>query len=316
MKINRSTYKMQFLKFFFTKHKRSALQFLFYCIIIAFCITAYYYFNRIPNRAIEVSIRSYGDVDSSVCDIFVNMDYDGAQKVDTTKGNLVDVKTYLSPQASPLFPKENRDRRFMLSEKGKYRMLSRIFKDSLNDTYAMVSIDYKCYSNINHLNAKGGDVNVKDDRSLSYMYKPRKKKDDDGTYVDGGGYCLFSMAPCSDAKIYFSTSIDNFVQSFLYPWDISQTNIKYRMHVDAKCKRLKFEYLDIVNFSQMYPMPDKITATSCEFTDIAKIREISMNGLTFHVDFVNNKNLLELRNLIITAILSLMIGILCNKFIK
>ena len=41
-----------------------------------------------------------------------------------------------------------------------------------------------------------------------------------------------------------------------------------------------------------------------------------MNGLTFHVDFVNNKNLLELRNLIITAILSLMIGILCNKFIK
>lgn len=88
------------------------------------------------------------------------------------------------------------------------------------------------------------------------------------------------------------------------------------MHVDAKCKRLKFEYLDIVNFSQMYPMPDKITATSCEFTDIAKIREISMNGLTFHVDFVNNKNLLELRNLIITAILSLMIGILCNKFIK
>lgn len=86
-------------------------------------------------------------------------------------------------------------------------MLSRIFKDSLNDTYAMVSIDYKCYSNINHLNAKGGDVNVKDDRSLSYMYKPRKKKDDDGTYVDGGGYCLFSMAPCSDAKIYFRLAL-------------------------------------------------------------------------------------------------------------
>lgn len=304
------------MRFPFMKHKRSTLQLLFFSFVIAFCITAYYYCNRIPNREIEVCLREYGDIDSTLCAIFINMDYGGAQDPDTIKGNLVYVKTYVSPLANPLFPKTNRDQRFMLSEKGKYRQLARIFKDSLNDTYAMVSIAYKCYSNINHLGTKGGEANINKDRCMLYMQKPQKKQDEHGVYVTGGGQVLFPNTPTPEGKFIFSTNIDNFTQSFLYPWDISQTNIKYRMQVADKCKILKFEYHDIVNFSQMYPMPDKITATSCEFTDIDKIREIGMKGLTFHVDFVNNKNLLELRNLIITAVLSLMIGILCNKFIK
>ena len=308
--------KIKLINFSFTKCKCSVLMFLFCSLIIAFCITEFYYCNRIPNREIEVCIRKYGDIDSTLCAIFINMDYGGAQKSDKTKGNLVYVKTYLSPQASPLFPKTNRDRKIMLNEKGKYRQLAQIFKDSLNNTYAMVSLAYKCYSNINHLDVKGRDIKVYKDRSLLYMYKPKKKHDKNGVYIDGRGYALFPNFPYPKVSFNFTTNIDNLTQSFLFPWDISQTNIKYRMHIDGKCKILKFEYYDIVNFSQMYPIPDKITATSCEFTDITKIREIGMNGLTFHVDFVNNKNLLELRNLIITAILSLMIGILCNKFIK
>ena len=295
------------MRFPFMKHKRSTLQFLFFSLIIAFCITAYYYCNRIPNREIEVFLREYGDIDSTLCAIFINMDYGGVQDTDTTKGNLVYVKTYVSPQASPLFPKTNRDQRFMLSEKGKYRQLARIFKDSLNDTYAMVSIAYKCYSNIKHLGTKEGEAYVNKDRSMSYMQKPQKKQDEYGDNVAGGGQVLFPNTPYPEGKFMFSTNIDNFAQSFLYLWDISQTNIKYRMQVSAKCKILRFEYHNIVNFSQMYPMPDKITATSCEFTDIDKIREIGMKGLAFHVDFVNSKNLLELRNLIITSVLSLMI---------
>lgn len=183
------------MRFPFMKHKRSTLQLLFFSFVIAFCITAYYYCNRIPNREIEVCLREYGDIDSTLCAIFINMDYGGAQDPDTTKGNLVYVKTYVSPLANPLFPKTNRDQRFMLSEKGKYRQLARIFKDSLNDTYAMVSIAYKCYSNINHLGTKGGEANINKDRCMLYMQKPQKKQDEHGVYVTGGGQVLFPNTP-------------------------------------------------------------------------------------------------------------------------
>ena len=66
----------------------------------------------------------------------------------------------------------------------------------------------------------------------------------------------------------------------------------------------------------MYPVPDKITAKSIEFTSQEKINKLGNIGLFFHVEFVDTRTMQDVRNFILTAIMSIVVAFFCSYIIE
>lgn len=297
---------------------KQVLLFALFLFLVFVCVNLYRIYNKIPNREMFIVLKERGAIDSAFCNININMNYGGRTNDDAFKGNnVIELWKNSSNNSGPLFPKRNRDQRFSLWEKGMYQSLSNIFNDSLNNIYSMISLNFKCYSNVKDLKAHNKPPFVNPDGSMSYMLLSRLNEDSLGKYIAGGGYILFPNTPNGNGGFSFNNSADNGPQKIWFPWDISQTNFKFKFNsYPIECKKLKFEFYGPTEFSTMYPEPDKITASSIEFTDKEKMHIIMSEGLYFHADFLNYKNMLGVRNLLITSIISVAIAFLCNMIWK
>lgn len=300
--------------FLFLKHNaKQVILFALFSFIVFFCGNLYRIFNKIPNRELFFVLREYGSIDTAFCKIDINMDYGGHANDDEVKMTQIEIWKKSSPDAEPLFPKKNRDRNFDLWDKGTYLVLSRLFNDSLKNIYSMISLKVMCYSNVKDLKSSNESPCVNSDGSMSYLGLSALKRDGKRNYIGNVGYILFPNAPNGQGTFSFGNSVDNGLQKFWFPWDISQMNFKFKFNsYPIECEKLKFEFYGPTEFSTMYPEPDKITASSIEFTDAEKMHIIMADGLCFHADFLDCKNMLGVRNLLITSIMSIAIAFLCN----
>lgn len=300
------------------KHIRRRIKLITFILLllgILYCINLYYISNTIPTRRIEINLREKGDADSAICYIYINLNYSQATLKDSTLiHNNINIKASCQENATPLFPPENRDVHFMMMEKGSYRHLSHLLNDSLNNIYLMYILDYKLYSNIGGIKRTKEFLKKNEDGSISYMSAPVWNNDtQDYPYIKGKGFILFPATKNGIGNYSFNTNIDNQSQKIWYPWDISQSNIKFSLNTsNINCKKIQFNFYTPTNFTAMYPEPDKISCTSIEFTNQQKILSIIKDGLFFHVSFPNNKTLLDLRNLIINSLTSIIIAFICN----
>lgn len=296
------------------RRNRKIILLLLPVVVILSCIFLFNAFNAIPARDIYINLRNVGDIDSARCNILINMDYGGKADEDPSyRMNIIEIQSFSSKNAKSLFNKNNRDQRFSMRKKYSYRVLSRLFQDSLNNISSMYSLEYKCYSNIGKIISSKDSVLKNQDGSMSSIRQPYLLKEKAGTCVAGGGHVLFPNVPEGRGLFTFGTSVDNGKQKLCYLWDITQLNLNFKLNCSYKlnCK-LAFEFYGPVDFSAMYPTPDKKTVSGIEFTNPDKINIIRTNGLSYHVDFLNNRNLQEVRNLVITAIMSMVIALICN----
>lgn len=115
-------------------------------------------------------------------------------------------------------------------------------------------------------------------------------------------------------------SIFNDRPSLLALRDVSQCVYTYKVFTDSESvQKLSFDFMGVVNFSNMYPSPDKITMTGMEFTDSVKLKEILWNGITFHSSFPQARNLQTIRVSILSLFLSLFFSLsvsMISKMIK
>lgn len=304
---------LQGLFLFFKCNKKQVILFALFSFVIYFCGNLYRIFNKIPNREVFFVLSEYGSINTAFCKIDINMDYGGQTNDDADIMTQIEIWEKSSLGTEPLFPKKNRDHIFDFGNKGTYLVLSRLFNDSLNNIYSMISLKFMYYSNVKDLKASNTPPCVSSDGSMSYMSLPTLRGDGKKHYIGSEGYILFTNIPHGQGTFSFSNAVDNGLQKFWLPWDISQTNFKFKFNSCLiECKKLKFEFYGPTEFSTMYPEPDKITASSIEFTDTEKMHIIMADGLYFHADFLNCKNLLDVRNLLITSIMSIAIAFLCN----
>jgi hypothetical protein len=99
------------------------------------------------------------------------------------------------------------------------------------------------------------------------------------------------------------------------PYDISQCYYKLNFTGNFDKEVIIFDFIGATHFSEMWPEPDKKTMSSIEFSDLEKIKEIEMNGLTFHAQFPELQNWQSARVFLLTALMSAILAILITFLI-
>lgn len=108
-------------------------------------------------------------------------------------------------------------------------------------------------------------------------------------------------------KQYMIDSKHSVYPSFFDAWDISQKVYRLKLPTIgfSEVSSLKFDCVGPVKFSDMYPVPDKVTMSSIQFTDKEKIDQIRCYGLNVHVQFEQLKNIQSIRTFIVTSAITL-----------
>lgn len=290
-----------------------------------FLIIGFQLFNTVPNRNVEIDLnRICEKADSSICDIAINMNYSGKESIkDTLKSyNIVRVMHYSISEVSPIFNSEVLNRRkddlIYLSVHDTLKSIPKIIMDSISAVY---SINYKCGANVDDLFPRSSGF-TKSNSAFAYTYEPSKHNGeniDEYTYIEGGGIVTFPLITGYGGWEYkFNASIDNDHPSYTHPWDLSQTNLDFKVRMDSVIdfRKLVFDLSGAIGFSDMYPIPDKTYSHYIEFTSLGKLEIIRKDGLSFHADFYNTKNMQDVRNFVLTAFMSLLIAVFCELLFK
>lgn len=105
-------------------------------------------------------------------------------------------------------------------------------------------------------------------------------------------------------------SMTNF--RFLDPFDISQCYYHLTLDIPqgGNNSKLVIDFGGSTDFSEMHPIPDKITMSSIEFTDSLKIRRIGLDGLWMHAKFNHLENLQIMRLFVITTALGFCLALM------
>ena len=115
----------------------------------------------------------------------------------------------------------------------------------------------------------------------------------------------------------FNTNLINGKPEMKSSWDITQANYNISFVCEnISCDTISIEFYGATIFSNMYPEPDKITMSGVEFTSSEKVDEIIKNGLRFHTEFLELKEMAAIRVFILTALLSLFIALIANAITK
>ena len=125
---------------------------------------------------------------------------------------------------------------------------------------------------------------------------------------------LFSL---EEGNCMFAVSFFNSHPYLMSLRDISQCVYTYKVNTDSKSvKRISFDFMGVVDFSNMYPVPDKITMTGMEYTDSLKLKEILNRGITFHAEFPQARNLQTIRINVLSLFLSLFFSLFVSMSFK
>ena len=146
--------------------------------------------------------------------------------------------------------------------------------------------------------------------SIEYTSAPIKVSKSESSTGEGSCFCAYSRHISTPGKMYFYTTLMNAKPEYFSHWDISQSNYNLRfISHNIKCKSIKYDFIGPVKFSDMYPEPDIKTIHSIEFTDSSTITQIMKDGLRFHVDFIDLKEMASTRLFVLTAFLSLVVSL-------
>ena len=290
--------------------------FVIYLIIIIFEAI-----NEVPNRKIYLELYKNGDTDGATCNIDIHTNYDSnsySDTIDEWTYNVITINHLRHHKSRRLFDKK----RFMLYEPLFNENLNAVrkrfpqFEQSVHTVYSLI---YQCGS---HRWSPGYNISHPDE-SLpsnalikSYMTKPEIIEDKFEKAIKGGGKIFFSDIDGS-GYFKFRASTDNKPPRFWNFWDVSQSNYDFKISLyGINCNRIAMNFHSPTQFGRLDPQPDTLTSDRIIYVSEDKIIRIEKDGLQFHADFYNTKNMQDVRNFLLTAIMSIVVAFFCSYIIE
>lgn len=302
---------------FFNSHNNLFLWVSRICVFSALmmvlysCYECYQKWNTIPYNEFKAQLKAVGCVSNeSFCNLRLYIDAGSAS--DTTFKRVSSIQIYNSINYSDtVFFDSNIDVgcRYLLHN------YSDRFKSSLSFYFAEYSVSS---SVVSHPINNTGYVGVLENKKLltKYIEVPRISSDLDGTQVSTSGLVAFSKIS-GKGGFDVNSSLLNDRPSLFSPWNISQSN--YLIEFDPqgiRCDTISIEFNGAIDYSNMFPSPDKVTMSGIEFVDQNKILEICKHGLRFHSEFIELNGMSAQRTFILSGIVSLILSILATLILK
>ncbi len=290
---------------------------LLFCLVWL-CFQIYPKWNEIPNQTIRAKITALGYTsDSSYCNFHIKVaagnPYISVQDDKSTNT----IYVYSSPKYTS---QHTLDKNFLL----KFTDTSVKHRDVLANMYTFYVLDYYCYTTIDVAFNNSESKSCPNPQAFSYIDSPQWGKDSFGSSYTGSGFLAFpdfegksGMIGEGNGKMEFNTNLINGKPNMKSLWDITQANYSISLGCDnISCDTISIEFYGATLFSNMYPEPDKTTMSGIEFTSPDKVNEIIKNGLRFHTEFLELKEMAAMRIFILTALLSLFIALIANAITK
>lgn len=284
-------------------------------VIITFaCLYFYLSWSHIPERNITAEVSALGYCsDSSYCNFRINIDATGMKELH--KDNFCD--NYVEIGNHPSYT-----RRIELPDS-----FYQVFKPIClaNEAYlekmkSFYSLNYECGSTMPAKLPKDSEDETlyTDCSKLTFSYASTPKWKENGTEKIAYGNGLIAFNDTSGNGILrFKSNLFNKIPRLWSCWDITQSNVSLKLKCNnIRCDTLSIEFWGASLFSEMFPHPDYINMSRIEFTDSVKIKKIIAEGLRFHVEFVQLREMAATRTIILTSILSLTLSLIGSIIYK
>ena len=274
------------------------------------CMEKYQAWNIIPSHQIEAHLSAEGLIsDKSFCNLKINIDAGGFYLLNDSfeRSNIIEL--FNSSQYTDSIKIDK-------LYNGKCSYIYRIpkYKKALENKCTFYFLDFKTHTNISSKYKNRDYLGICDYNkfTFNYMEDSKLRCDSLGTHSGGIGFLAYDRWD-GDGWFLFNTNLLNSSPSFNSPWDITQANY----FIDFKCSNIRcdtitIEFIGATTFSAMYPNPNRITVSSIQFTDSNSINEIMKNGLRFHTEFVQMKELSSRRTFVLSAVFSLLVSLFAS----
>lgn len=108
-------------------------------------------------------------------------------------------------------------------------------------------------------------------------------------------------------------TLSNYIDYFTAS-DMSQRKYEVYVNSDIPLRVLHIVFDEPINLSNIYPMPDTITAYSIMYVDSAKLEYIRNSPIFYHVKYPTYENKQLIRSLVLTTILVGVVSLFCIHF--
>lgn len=278
------------------------------------CFITYVAWNKIPSHTFNAFLSCEGySSKNSYCNLRLQID----------AGSTIESETYKRNNSYNLIQVYNSDEyneNIPLSKFfwGKCSYLLTSHTNIFFNKISYYFLDFDVTSNIKSTihNKEFTGVLNSNDFVLSYIENPKLFSDSLGTHASGSGILGFCKGKGGgDLQLYMS--LLNSRPTLLSPWNVEQSNYAIIFKTNhIKCDTISIEFKGATDFSNMYPTPDKTTVSSIEFYDSEKILEIAKNGLRFHTDFIELREMGARRTFMLSGFVSLLISLLASILLR
>lgn len=308
----------RFVKIIWEKTKTTFYLIPWRFVLVVFLLYDVYYFidlykkwNTVPYQEIEAHVSSEGVVSNkSYCNFYATINAGGTtQKEIDQENNKITI--YNSSDYTDTITLDK-----FYNGQCKYIPVS--YPEKFIGKKTFYYLDYRTYTSVDAgISPKEHcDTLIGDEKTLSYIEQPQLRKESSGISATRSGllgYCLCDGV----GYMFFHTNLVNSHPSLRSPWDITQANYNIKLTCDKiKCDTISIEFYGATNFSAMYPIPDKTTMSGIEFVDSTKITEILNNGLRFHTEFLQLKEMSARRTLLLTIFISLLVSLIVSVIFR
>ena len=277
-----------------------------------YCLLLYQKWNIIPTHKIEANLSAEGLVsDKSYCNLRLRINAGNSSVIEDTlfRGNTIVIGNS-GDYTDTIALRKVYD--------GKCRYLYQQHPDKFVGNTTFYYLDFQTNTNIESRvhNKDYAGVLISNKHTLSYIEQPKLTSDSTGTTSIGSG--LLGFCQCDGGgELNFATNLLNSIPELLSPWDITQAIYEIQFTSERiKCDTVSIEFIGATDFSSMYPVPDKITMSGIEFLDPIKISIVQTEGLRFHADFLQLKEMSARRTFLLSAVFSLLISIVANLLFR
>lgn len=275
------------------------------------CYECYQKWNTIPYNKFNAQIKALGCVsDESFCNLRLYIDAGSASDTTFKKVSSIQIYNSINYSDTVLFDSNiNVGCRYLLHN------YSDRFKSSLSFYFAEYSLSS---SIIAHPKNNTEYVGVLESNELtnSYIEEPHVSSELNGTQASASGLVAFGKT-VGMGDLDIRLNLFNDKPSLPSPWDISQSNYLIEFNPQGiRCDTISIEFNGAIDFSNMYPSPDKVTMSGIEFVSQDKISEICKHGLRFHSEFIELNGMSAQRTFILSGIVSLILSILATLLLK
>lgn len=272
-------------------------------LTVCACFFIFYKWSKVPEHCIDYKLTTIGATsDVSFCNYKIEINY-GRTKQDTRTSNEVEIYHY-SPDTNVV----KIDNNFIK----KFEAVYFSDKEKLDKMRGIYILDYKYKSDIPIFLFSAKNNSEYKNGAFSYIDAPKLTRRIKENTISGSGFISFPIE-MGHGFMRHGVNIFNSMPAHFALWDITQGNYNLTFsNENVRCDTILIEFHGATQFSNMYPLPNKITMSGIEFTDPIAIQEILKNGLRFHAEFVELKELSATRTFLLSAIISLLISFIAN----